>query len=156
MEIREKIKFSPMVAVTVKSIKILSIKLCFEFFKFRVKPCGFHTWRVGEVDGQRWSATSCGRSQHWRSTGFVCLAVGGARCSVPSLGSLVVIGCVWGLTHQEGPSPRTSLTEARTTAFPFSKTAACAPRAPVRNAPPLRSGTRLCLQEHPKSLLLVQ
>lgn len=32
-------KFSPMVAVTVKSIKILNINLCFDCLKFWVKPC---------------------------------------------------------------------------------------------------------------------
>lgn len=35
-----------MVAVTIKSIKILNINLVVHFLKFQVKSCSFHIWKV--------------------------------------------------------------------------------------------------------------
>lgn len=54
-----------MVAITVKSIKILNINLVFYFLIFQVKSCSHWGVLAVEGDGQRHLATSCvGSSQH--------------------------------------------------------------------------------------------
>lgn len=104
LEIREKIKFSPMVAVTVKSIKILSITLVFNFFKkFRWNPVCFTFWVLASVGiGQRQLAT-VGFSQHLRSTVHLALCMQGGDVFL-SLGTWW-----WTCTHRGQIHPRKPL-----------------------------------------------
>lgn len=74
-----------MVAITVKSIKILNINLVFYFLKFQVKSCSHWGVLAIEGDGQRRLATSCvGSSQHSSSFVHLALYVQGGDVSLPS------------------------------------------------------------------------